>query len=1231
MQAFRTRAAGSGPATIVLLLSLLCASWVTTVTANDECTLECPLDAPCTFGDGTALDDHSHADGKLSLDGMHCDCPYGWTGIQCDHKYETCSLKEKGEHHCHHGGKCVSGFIDRYGNEQPYCDCRDAVTHGGTRFTGKYCETEVVATCSDTNPHHFCVHGGECNMNYEFAGGMPCFCGDNYEGEHCEFKKGETPECTLECGPGRCVVGSRSPEEFEFMDRVWTNEEISEHMYCECPEGTGGVNCQAQSTVCGSPQDHSSMEEHICFHGASCLQFHPGHGAHPVKDVKYQCDCTVAFDPEDPDAKFAGDHCQYKSSHICRNENYADTENFFCVNDGECPLDPLDDCVCPPTYTGAKCEYSLGSPSDDDDDEDDGNDGTDIPPPVLCGPTNVCHNGGKCVKGEFGRFCDCSAAVVDGLIYSGNSCEFPSTSFCTDPDPITGSLDGVRYCANNGKCNKHHPDAGCKCNSAFEGLHCEFEIDGDSVVDIDEPLHPGEDQSEPCGADLTCLHGSTCSTGALEDPICDCAGANRPEKDIYYAGKECEFISSHHCPDSLVPFCVNGGACPSAGSSQCKCHSGFTGRMCEIEVTDDPTQDDDPNNDDAERCGDTHCFNGGRCVQHDDTEFCECSHAFTNTVHYAGDSCQYPSTVICDDTDGLLTLEGVHFCTNKGRCNQNVKGYCDCGTNWRGKHCEFQADEVEDNDDVGKHPDPIPCGETECQNGGICRTAGAAEPYCDCAAANQDPGIFYAGDSCQYPSTKLCDNGHFCTNGGKCKNKGIDGCTCHTGWTGDKCEIEVSADDAVTDTPPTEVDQFVKCGDKHHCYFGGTCIAAEIRGETIYECDCSTAFDAVAGVLYDGEYCQYQSTMLCTENVDNNNFGETEFCVNGGNCRQNDIGCTCPTGYTGLRCEATIYDNEADAEDNIRPDDGDDSDGEEDPGECHIDCLNDGKCKTGAKDLGDLDDAIEHVEHLNQTHHKDYFEHCVCPKGFTGVTCGYKVEICGENQHHCLHGSKCVSNEGQHACDCALADETLDGDNENALYAGESCQHAATDICTTGSVLPGRPLHFCTNNGKCKSYVSADKPHPGCECADNWIGESCEVRVGSDAVQDSQRTVGPGPDNSVSVMAIAVSTVVIVLTIILAVIILIRSQSPESRDESATCMQLRRRRKNRFSGAADHVNLAPKRDPTFRPLVKDADPISSSSDPMAAGLALEPDDEPEVYLGPPRDEDGHELHNVDII
>ncbi len=128
-----------------------------------ECTLDCPVDAPCTFGN--AIFPHQNVvQLESSVQNMHCACPPGWTGIFCDHKYESCS----DSHDCFHGGECLDGGSrDAFGNPQLVCDCTNAKTTDGIRYVGKYCETPFEKSCSAENDDLFCVNGGDCNPNHE--------------------------------------------------------------------------------------------------------------------------------------------------------------------------------------------------------------------------------------------------------------------------------------------------------------------------------------------------------------------------------------------------------------------------------------------------------------------------------------------------------------------------------------------------------------------------------------------------------------------------------------------------------------------------------------------------------------------------------------------------------------------------------------------------------------------------------------------------------------------------------------------------------------------------------------------------------------------------------------------------------------------------------------------------------------------------------------------------------
>mmetsp|Transcript_6323 Transcript_6323/g.9736 ORF Transcript_6323/g.9736 Transcript_6323/m.9736 type:complete len:119 (-) Transcript_6323:558-914(-) len=73
--------------------------------------------------------------------------------------------------------------------------------------------------------------------------------------------------------------------------------------------------------------------------------------------------------------------------------------------------------------------------------------------------------------------------------------------------------------------------------------------------------------------------------------------------------------------------------------------------------------------------------------------------------------------------------------------------------------------------------------------------------------------------------------------------------------------------------------------------------------------------------------------------------------------------------------------------------------------------------------------TITSIAHLNQTYGDDQFVYCACTSGWIGLTCENKVEVCGNNEHFCLHGSKCISDVGTgdrgYSCDCSQVDDKI--------------------------------------------------------------------------------------------------------------------------------------------------------------------------------------------------------------
>lgn len=206
----------------------------------------------------------------------------------------------------------------------------------------------------------------------------------------------------------------------------------------------------------------------------------------------------------------------------------------------------------------------------------------------------------------------------------------------------------------------------------------------------------------------------------------------------------------------------------------------------------------------------------------------------------------------------------------------------------------------------------------------------------------------------------------------------------------------------------------------------------------------------------------------------------------------------------------------------------------------------------------------------------------------------------------CLHNSKCVKYGEEHACDCA--DATT---NFSSHFAGESCEYQSTDMCTIGNPGPATPRSFCVNRGTCKEKVTATQPHPGCNCPEGYTGPHCELRVSSSSNNAPPQTPNTPPANPqdqelLDAAAKEVKTTIAVLVV--SILALVASVAISV----ITCMRNRRFREAREQDEA-RANLVA-RTPDSQHRLNN----------IAAG-------EPEVFMGPPTDEDGHELHNVEII
>ena len=239
-----------------------------------------------------------------------------------------------------------------------------------------------------------------------------------------------------------------------------------------------------------------------------------------------------------------------------------------------------------------------------------------------------------------------------------------------------------------------------------------------------------------------------------------------------------------------------------------------------------------------------------------------------------------------------------------------------------------------------------------------------------------------------------------------------------------------------------------------------------------------------------------------------------------------------------------------------------------------------------------------------------------CPENFVGIHCEHKLQLCEAGKHLCLHGGKCVKYGMEIACDCTSASTTLTNE-----YAGASCEHPATDICTVGDIVEGEPRFFCVNGGVCEQYVTTSDDQPGCSCGDQWTGPHCELKISAVAgyISTPINPVTPrsytvptrGGKKGIVVYAIVISIFASVVSLILAKMVFSRSRSGIQPSMQDTI--------DNASPMVSLVNRQPFRDPD-----EDAMSISFARDKPTHR------NEPAVYMGPPIDEDGNELHNVEI-
>lgn len=127
-------------------------------------------------------------------------------------------------------------------------------------------------------------------------------------------------------------------------------------MYCSCPEGYTGLQCEIKYVTCG-------RDDHTCFNGSACVKERASNDG----KVFYRCECDV--NGSVMDAPYAGKYCEHIATTFCDGGDGFTHGSSFCTNGGKCKEhDPNSTtkhrgCICPDGWEGEHCETLINKVS----------------------------------------------------------------------------------------------------------------------------------------------------------------------------------------------------------------------------------------------------------------------------------------------------------------------------------------------------------------------------------------------------------------------------------------------------------------------------------------------------------------------------------------------------------------------------------------------------------------------------------------------------------------------------------------------------------------------------------------------------------------------------------------------------------------------------------------------------------------------------------------------------
>ncbi|XP_059160605.1 uncharacterized protein LOC131944081 [Physella acuta] len=1036
-----------------------------------------------------------------------CKCFPAYKGQECDSELDGCAVEP-----CSKGQNCTDLTAAQQGNNSIGYACGPC-PNGFFDWKGK------------------CVDIDECNVSSPCSqvcsnteGSFVCSCQSGYRLDTAEKKtcleinecEERTSKCQQKCTNTKGNYSCSCQNGYTLDDNGYSctiDSSQREQCYqCQqvCSVTNNQVNCSCRLGYEVDPTDNTNcIDINECEYGnkpcsQSCIN----------QLGTYQCSCYTGF-------KLGPDGV---SCAACEKPYYGENcENICqCSSHGSC--DTVRGCVCDKSWTGDNCELDVDE----------------------CAQPNSCPEGFVCKNkiGSFSCVCPDGYKLDNGVCLDINECtDIYSNTTCDRLVEVCINTVGSYSCS----CKKGYArNAQSVCEDINE---CEKKVDKCEQICDNKPgsynclcqqgFYLSDDRwscvkvKDTCvGQTLNCSYG--CGIDADNMPSCYCArGFKLKGTELCEDINECLSDSDNKCANKTS--CVNtdgsytcsceagtkldndGRSCIgcsgetwgiqcnkscSCGSGAdycdlktgCVCKSGYTGKLCNIDIDECTTE--------AQKCGTNEkCVNlpgsatcqcqtgyvreNGACADFNECSSpttnnclqlcnnfvggysCACFHGYfyNSTTNVCSDinECQQDNTrceQLCINTEGSyrcsctsglllqpdgLTCRATIPCTTKTTCSYQCATINDTETCLCSKGTTLAAD--------GLNCDDLDlCARATCKHGCV-ETQQNTSTECVCPIGQTLSNDGITCDDCIEGSW-----GAGCNNTCSCKMLNTDhcdkvtgSCQCKIGWGGATCE------DVVIDCRVNKCSLNYKCMSTSSGYIcvcddgfsttGNTCTACE-EGywgtECNNTCSCSvlgtSTCDKVSGT------CQCKSGWSgtnCDKDVDEC-LQNTNICPSHSHCSNIDGGfvCACDDGYfnSSNTCEACVE------------------------GSWGTECNKTCSCSV----LG-----TSTCDKVSGT--------CQCKSGWSGTNCDKDVDECIQNTNNCPAHSHCNNTEGSFVCVC----------DEFYFYTNNKCEACEENYygpnCTLHCVCNTSNHEFCTKQGNeyvCSCDKGFEKKCNSCDCED---------------------------------------------------------------------------------------------------------------------------------------------------